>query len=104
MPTKDAWADLQSLTFNKLTTLKAYWGLSKAAIIYKAKLCGFINESTFKYMIVELTRRGERKVEPGFVQIDEPTTLKQVVELLKNELEYSEEDIAEKLRLPVSDY
>jgi Zn-dependent peptidase ImmA (M78 family)/DNA-binding XRE family transcriptional regulator len=104
MPTKQCKADLQRLTFNQLTGLKAYWGLSKAAIIYKARATGFINEQTYKYMIIELSRRGERKSESGFVEIDMPTTIQQVLSLLQNELEYSEQDIADKLCIPLSDY
>lgn len=104
MPTKECKADLQRLSFNHLTGLKAFWGLSKAAILYKAKMEGFINESTYKYMIIELTRRGERKIESGYVDIDSPKVLQQVLALLENELNYTDEEIAEKLCLPVDDY
>jgi Zn-dependent peptidase ImmA (M78 family)/plasmid maintenance system antidote protein VapI len=104
MPTKDCKSDLQRLTYNNLTGLKAFWGLSKAAIIYKAKSAGFISEATYKYMMIELGRRNERKSETGFVEIDNPTTLKQIVDLLRTEVGYSQEDIAEKLCIGVSDY
>lgn len=104
MPTKECVSDLRRLSFPNLTTLKAYWGLSKAAIIYKAKAMGYINEKTYKYMIIELTRRGERKNETGFVEIDQPSILNQVLNLLYNELEYTDEEIAEKLKINVSDF
>lgn len=104
MPTNQCKADLQNLTFNKLTGLKAFWGFSKSAIIYKAKFLGFINEATYKYMMIELSRRGERKSEYGFVEVDKPTTIQQVITLLHQELEYTEMDIAEKLCINLSDY
>jgi Zn-dependent peptidase ImmA (M78 family)/DNA-binding XRE family transcriptional regulator len=104
MPTKECLSDMKRLSFNQLTGLKAYWGMSKASIIYKAKAAGFINEQTYKYMIIELSRRGERKLESGFVDIDKPTTLQQVLDLLQNELEYSEQEIADKLCIGLSDY
>lgn len=104
MPTKDCIADLRRLTFNSLTGLKAYWGMSKSSIIYKAKLGGFINEQTYKYMMIELSRRGERKTESGFVDIDTPTILQQIIKLLENELDYSEQDIADKLYISLDDY
>lgn len=104
MPTKESKSDLQGLTFNKLTSLKAYWGLSKSAIIYKAKFKGFISEQTYKYMMIELSRRGERKSEHGYVEVDEPTTLQQIIYLLQTELEYSDMDIAEKLCIDLADF
>jgi Zn-dependent peptidase ImmA (M78 family)/DNA-binding XRE family transcriptional regulator len=104
MPTKDCKQDLLRLTYNKLPSLKAYWGLSKAAIIYKAKDAGFINEKTYTYMMIELGRNNERKQESGFVEIDSPTTLQEVINLLENEVGYTQEEIAEKLRLSVEDY
>ncbi len=104
MPTKECKSDLFSLTFNKLTVLKSYWGLSKSAIAYKAKSGGFINESTYKYMIIELSRRGERKSESGFVDIDTPSTINKVISLLETELDYTDIDIAEKLCIGLQDY
>ncbi|MFT3932793.1 MAG: XRE family transcriptional regulator [Chitinophagaceae bacterium] len=104
MPTKDCKTDLMRLGYNQLTGLKAYWGMSKASIIYKAKSSGCINEATYKYLMIELSRRGERKQETGFVEIDKPTIIPQVLELLHSELGYSEIDIAEKLCIPLEDY
>lgn len=104
MPTKECSGDLIKLGYNQLTRLKAYWGMSKASIIYKAKTAGLINEATYKYLMIELSRRGERKNEQGFVEIDKPTILQQVIDLLHNELEYSEQDIADKLCIPIGDY
>jgi Zn-dependent peptidase ImmA (M78 family)/DNA-binding XRE family transcriptional regulator len=104
MPTRECSADLAKLGYNQLTGLKAYWGMSKASIIYKAKSLGLISESTYKYLMIELSRRGERKSEQGFVEIDKPTILQMVIDLLHNELDYSEQDIADKLCMPIEDY
>ena len=55
-------------------------------------------------MMIELSRRGERKTESGFVDIDKPTTLQQIIDLLQSELDYSEQDIVDKLCISLSDY
>lgn len=104
MPEKDCSFELQSVTFNKLTMLKAYWGISKAAIIRKAKTIHAISESTYTYLMVELGRRNERKNETGYVEIDEPKILGKVIELHKTELAKSTDEIAESVYLNTDDY
>ena len=104
MPKKDCYFELQRLAFNKLTILKAYWGVSKAAIIYRAKSLDLITESTYKYLLIELGRRNERKVETGFVEIDEPKILGKVIELLKTELHQTNEQIADSVCLNINDF
>jgi Zn-dependent peptidase ImmA (M78 family)/DNA-binding XRE family transcriptional regulator len=104
MPARDCIEDLASLSFNKLTVLKAYWGVSKAAIIRRAKTLGTISESTYKYLMIELGRRNERKVEAGFIELDEPLILKEIVTLLKSELEYTDETLASSTHLFIEDY
>jgi Zn-dependent peptidase ImmA (M78 family) len=104
IPKLDCRFDLQSLSFNKLSVLKAYWGVSKAAIIVRAKVLSLINEASYVYLMKELGRRNERKVEGGYVEIDDPKILKQVISLLKSELSYTEQDIAGSLFLTVQDY
>jgi Zn-dependent peptidase ImmA (M78 family)/DNA-binding XRE family transcriptional regulator len=104
MPSRDCSYDLQSLSFNNLAVLKAYWGVSKAAIIRRGKTLNLISEATYVYMMKELGRRNERKNESGFVDVDEPNILKEVVVLLKSELNYSEESLSESLNLNTNDY
>lgn len=104
MPKRECYFELQGLSFNKLAVLKAYWGVSKAAIIMRAKNVGAINESTYKYLMIELGRRNERKNETGYVEIDEPKILPKIIELLKEELHQSETEIASTMYLSVADY
>lgn len=104
MPKKDCNFDLYGLTYNKLGILKAYWCVSKAAIVRRAKTVNAINEATYRYLMVELGRRNERKSETGYVEIDEPKILKQVIELLRTELQYTTDVLANSMYLPVDDY
>jgi len=104
MPKEDCIRELKSLSYNKLSNLKAYWGVSKAAIIRRAMTLGAISESTYKYFIIELGRRGERKNETVFVDIDEPKTISEIVEALKTELNYQDHNIAADMVLKTPDY
>ncbi|UOE49814.1 XRE family transcriptional regulator [Mucilaginibacter sp. SMC90] len=104
MPHKDCYRDLQNLSYNKLAMLKSYWGVSKAFIIRRAKTIGLITESTYKYLMIELGRRNERKNETGFVDLDEPKVLNEIVNILKREFQYDNQEIADNLRLSIDDY
>lgn len=104
MPSKDCVADFFDFSFPKLMSLKSYWGISKAAIIRRAKDLEVINQGTYIYMMKELGRRNERKHEPGFVEVDEPNILKEIIGLLRTELEYDNEMMASEMHLNVSDF
>jgi Zn-dependent peptidase ImmA (M78 family)/DNA-binding XRE family transcriptional regulator len=104
MPHKDCYRDLQNLTYNKLAMLKSYWGVSKAFIIRRAKTVGLISESTYKYLMIELGRRNERKNETGFVELDEPKVLNEIINVLKREFQFDNQEIASYLRLSMEDY
>ena len=104
MPKKECFSELVGLTYNKLTLLKAFWGVSKAAIIRRAKTVGAISESTYSYLMIELGRRNERKNETGFVELDNPKILSEVKNLLKNELDYTDEILANAMSLQLEDY
>lgn len=104
MPTLDCRNDLLNLKFNSLGYLKSYWKLSKAAIIFKAKAIGAINDSTYKYMVIELSRRGERKLESVTVALDEPKIIKELINIYRNELNYSIEELTQVLGISSKDY
>lgn len=104
MPRAECYQDLKTISYNKLTHLKSYWGVSKAAIIRRAKTLNLIDEATYKYLMVELGRRGERKNETGFVELDDPLILNEIIELLKGELNQTEYEISENMKLSVEEY
>lgn len=104
MPTIDCRNDLLNLKFNSLGHLKSYWKMSKAAIIYKSKALGTISDQTYKYMNIELSRRGEKKSEKGLVHIDEPQVLNEILKLHLNQLNYSKNELTDVLGLSDKDY
>lgn len=104
MPEKDCYRDLIGLSFNNLPALKAYWGTAKAMIIRRAKDLGIISESSYQYMMIELGRRNERKIETGFVELDDPLILKEIIRLLRSEANFSDDDICQSLYLNHDDF
>jgi Zn-dependent peptidase ImmA (M78 family)/DNA-binding XRE family transcriptional regulator len=104
MPELDIRNDLLRLKFNDLDDLKAYWRMSKAAIIHRAKDLKLITDKTYKYMVIELSRRGERKSEVGRVSLDSPKLIKSIISVHKTDLGYSNDDMAKILSLSPGDF
>jgi len=92
MPISDFKHDALHLNYYKLDTLKSYWKVSKQAIIYKAKQDGFINDSKYKSLMVQLSMNGERKVERTPIQSPPPKLLKKMIDAFYNEMDFTKED------------
>jgi len=103
MPELDVRNDLYHLNMSKLGQLKDYWKMSKAAIIYRAKNIGVLNDQKYKYLNIELSRRGERKKETGSVELREPRLLKEILTAYQQQLGYSLVEISELLKIGLSD-
>lgn len=104
MPETDCKAEFTRFKFIYLDDMKAYWGISKAAIIRRAYDLKVITKETYTYMIIELGRRGERKKERGFVAIDEPKLLSEIVNIFFKELGYNSTEVAKIVNLNERDF
>lgn len=79
MPYLECRFDLQDLKYSRLDVLRTYWKVAKSAIIYRARELGAITDEKYKYLLIELSRRGERKKETVIVDIDEPTIMGRII-------------------------
>lgn len=104
MPESDCRGDLLRFGFSKLGPLKQYWGLSKAAIIRRARNLELINNNTYTYLQIELGRKGERKRETGVVEIDEPTLLNELLKAYVEGLGYTDEELVSLLKISKDDF
>lgn len=66
--------------------LKNYWKISKAAALYRAREVGAISDASYRWGMIELGKRGERKNEDGEFQKDRPLLLTQAFNLVKDEI------------------
>ena len=93
MPYKDFRKDISSqLTYGRLDLLKAYWKVSKQAILYKAKEEKLIDQNKYTSLLIQLSMNGERRVERGTVIFQEPKLLKKIKDVFFDELEYTQEE------------
>lgn len=103
-PSYEIQHDLKNLKYYKLNDLKEYWGVSKAALIRRAYYLGLIEPKTYKYFNIELSRNGERKKEKGYVPIDKPTLMNNILELYRTEKGYTDADLADLTKLSLEDF
>ncbi|BCG54375.1 XRE family transcriptional regulator [Alistipes indistinctus] len=104
MPFLDCYFDIQRLQLRDLDNLKSYWKMSKAAILRRAYTAKTIDENRYKYYMIELSRIGERKVERGYVDLDKPTLLSQILDMHTSILNYTKSELANMLGLNMDDY
>lgn len=91
---------LRRLKMSDLGGLKSYWLTSMGAIIRRAKDLGCIDDSRYRFFLIEMSRYGYSKKEPIDVPIDEPTCFKNAYRILESDLGYSKNDFSKYLALP----
>ena len=101
MPQRYIKQSLFNLRPSGLGALKQYWLTSKASIIRRAKDLECIDSNRYTYLNIELSRNGEKKKEKGEVFIDNPKLFLKAIDLHKNDLSYSLNDMAEAFSLPL---
>lgn len=101
MPSDVISNSLRGLKLQYLYELKRYWLTSMASIIRRAKDLGCISNDKYQYFNIELSRKGYKKNEPVNVYIDTPKLYYEAYRLHKDELEYSNEELAEAFTLPI---
>lgn len=104
MPELDIRYDLAGLTLVTLGALKSHWQVSMRALIYRAKFLNVISERRAQNLYIEFSRLGYVKEEPGFIEFEEPKIVKKVIQILKSELQYTDQEIAENLSLTTTDF
>lgn len=53
------------ISYYELGALKAQYGISMQAIMYRARVCGIISEYAYQAFSIDVSRRGWRRNEPG---------------------------------------
>ncbi|GLZ07112.1 DNA-binding protein [Actinomadura sp. NBRC 104412] len=68
--------------WSRLAVLKATWGVSMAALLYRARTLGIMKEVTYRNAMSTMAARGWRRQEPGPPKpLEAPTMLTRAVEL-----------------------
>lgn len=101
MPEDEIRHSLKDLKLSYLYPLKQAWLVSMAAIVKRAKELECITDERYRFFNIELSRKGYKKNEPGFVYIDIPHLFNEAYTLFKTELGYSDKELADAFYLPI---
>jgi Zn-dependent peptidase ImmA (M78 family)/transcriptional regulator with XRE-family HTH domain len=84
MPEEEIAEQLPAMAqWDHLATLKAQWGVSMAALLYRARTLGIMRDVTYRNAMSAMSSRGWRQQEPGVQPpLEQPTLLTKAVELL----------------------
>jgi Zn-dependent peptidase ImmA (M78 family)/transcriptional regulator with XRE-family HTH domain len=70
-------------SWDVLGALKEEWGVSIAALLYRARHLGRLGDVSYRNAMVSLSQRGWRRQEPGLVTaVEQPSMLPRAVEML----------------------
>jgi Zn-dependent peptidase ImmA (M78 family) len=94
MPRSSVIGDIQHLTFNDLAKLKIHWKVSMQAIIMRAKNLETITPWQSRALFERISRLGYRTNEPIDLPIEEPTILRDLIDIHITEFGYSIDDLA----------
>ncbi|GAA4089336.1 XRE family transcriptional regulator [Actinomadura miaoliensis] len=83
MPEEDIADQLpRTADWDRLADLKATWGVSMAALLFRARTLGIMTESAYRNAMTAMSRQGWRRQEPGPARpLEGPTMLTRAVEL-----------------------
>lgn len=99
MPSSELSPSLSNVNLRTLANLKPYWKVSMAAILYRARQLGKISASNYQYLWMQMGKAGYRKHEPVDIPIEEPSTLKRLIAIYRNNLNYSLSEISQIMAL-----
>ncbi|WP_344901512.1 XRE family transcriptional regulator [Actinomadura meridiana] len=84
MPEEDIEGALPvTADWERLAVLKAEWGVSMAALLYRARTLGIMKEAAYRNAMSALSARGWRRQEPGPAKaLERPTMLRRAIEIV----------------------
>ncbi|WP_243708507.1 ImmA/IrrE family metallo-endopeptidase [Actinomadura sp. GC306] len=84
MPADDIAGELPAhADWERLAVLKTAWGVSMAALLYRARTLGIMTETAYRNAMSTLSSRGWRRHEPGPSQpLEQPTMLTRAIEIV----------------------
>ncbi len=106
MPTQDIkkYFARQRVDLRFLISLKPLWRVSIAALLHRAKDLGYISDSNYRRIIIQMNSLQIRKNEPEQISLEIPTLVDEIVHTYRDELKYTEHDLQEVMAISSSDY
>ncbi|MEV4671623.1 XRE family transcriptional regulator [Actinomadura sp. NPDC049382] len=104
MPEQDIAGELPGTAdWERLGRLKATWGVSIAALLYRSRTLGIMQEAAYRNAMSTMSSRGWRRHEPGPARaLEQPTMLTRAIEIV-GQAGTDRDRVAERARVPRGD-
>jgi len=93
MPEREIRPYLKSVDIPRLAALKPYWRVAMSALLYRASELGMIDERRKSYLGFLMGKRGYRMHEPVEIAPEEPTLLRELIEVHQRSLHYGDTEL-----------
>jgi len=105
MPARDIRAYFSGrLDLARFLELKAVWGVSAAALAYRAHALGAVSDWQYRQLQIEMSALGYRTTEPSPLTPERPTALPRLVKSLMRPRCYTAADLAQLTHLSESEF
>jgi Zn-dependent peptidase ImmA (M78 family)/transcriptional regulator with XRE-family HTH domain len=104
MPGREIGPFLRPLSVQKAAAIKSVWKVSMASIIKRAFDLKKISESHYRKLFTQLSKLNYRTVEPSPLSNEEPTLLRDVVEIYLHSHRFSIAELSELVRLKEAEF
>lgn len=104
LPAQEIRPQLRQFTLRQLSSMKAHWKVSMAAIAVRASRLGLITAYQSRSFWIEMSRLGYRKREPNEPEKETPSLLRRMLNYHVSRLGYSMEDLASILHLTTHEF
>lgn len=95
LPNRQLKLAFEGLSMVRLVQFKERFGISLAAMVYRAEKLGFIKKTLAKSLWIEFAKRGWKTNEPGRVSADRASRLEQLIEELLTSGAMSAKEVAD---------
>ena len=108
MPAEEIGPHLPATTagrgWAKLAELKEHWGVSLAALLYRARTLGVMGDVTYRNAMIRMSQNGWRRAEPGRISsLEAPSMLARAREVM-NEAGIDDQQLLSGAGLPLDLY
>ena len=104
MPQNEIMPMLQNINMQTLGMLKKKWRVSMHALVRRAKDLETISHQQYRNFQMYFSKKGYTKSEPIALPLENPTMWEETLNLYRNELGYSDEDLMSVMRINKSDF
>lgn len=94
MPAKEISVDLASVSLPHLAQLKPKWRVSIQALIRRAFDLKKVTERQYRSLMTEMTKAGYRRAEPFQIPLEQPTLIRELIEVHKTDYDYNEDEFS----------